>query len=74
MGALYCPKVLTDSRYFPNFSEGLLRDCEQRPGKSTYFLLYVLSHYVENDDGVFPFSLAVFLFSTTFLIFYEEER
>ena len=37
------PKVLPEFRGFPKFSEGLLRDCVQRPGNSFNFLMLFYS-------------------------------
>ena len=60
LGALDCATVFPGSWCFLKFSEGLLQNCERRPGKFDSWLLLLLSR----DEGVFfrvlPFSMTIF--------------
>ena len=56
------PKVPNCLMCSPNLSQGLLRNCEQRPGKSAPFPIFSSSHGGEGLDEMFTLSMMVFLF------------
>ena len=56
-----CLKVLNFLGGSPNFSEGLLRNCEWYPGKSDPCLLFPLSCDVEGFGGLIPLHPTGFL-------------
>ena len=60
MGAIDRPKVLPGSRDFLKLLEGLLRDCERRPGKFGSCLMLFLYRDEEGFNGTLPFSLTGF--------------
>ena len=54
------------------FSEGLLRDYEQRPMNYAPFLLCSYYHDIEVVDRMFPLSLTGFLVNLSLFMFGEE--
>ena len=52
----YWSQVLPDSQGFPKFSDGMLHNCEQRPGKFSSCLLLFSSRDEEDFVRLLPFS------------------
>ena len=73
-GCLIVPKVLKFLGGSLKFLEGLLHDCERRPGKSVPLLLFYLYHNREGINVLFTFSPMGFSVYPSFLMFCDEER